>query len=105
MPSADKPTSDPLGASTDFSKLHTIAELRSDRTDDARLWAPRDALIEVLRLIDSGEIDPDCLLIRWAGWTKDDDHRREYGGRNAGLDELAIGGLLAKGLGTYDWEK
>lgn len=103
MPSTDKPTSDPLGATTDFSKLHTIGELRSERTDDARLWTPREALIETLRLIDAGEIDPDCMLIRWAGWDKDD--HREYGGRNAGMDELAIGGLLAKGLGTYDWEK
>lgn len=104
MPSTDKPTSDPLGAGTDFSKLHTIAELRADRTNDARLWTAREALIETLRLIDSGEIDPDCIVIRWAGWTKEDEHKREYGGRNAGADDLAIGGLLAQGLREFDWE-
>lgn len=100
----DRPTSDPLGSGTDFSKLHTIAELRAERANDARLWAPRDALVEVLRLIDTGEIDPDCVVIRWAGWRKDDDTKREYGGRNAGLDDLAIGGLLAQGLREFDWE-
>lgn len=41
----------------------SIAELRSDKTESARDWKPRDALISVLREIDSGEIDPEVLVI------------------------------------------
>lgn len=37
--------------------------MRSDKTESARDWKPRDALISVLREIDSGEIDPEVLVI------------------------------------------
>ena len=32
----------------------TIGEIRSDKTDRASDWAPRDALIDLLRRIDNG---------------------------------------------------
>lgn len=34
----------------------TIAEIRSTKEHDGRLWAPRDALVAVLRDIDAGKI-------------------------------------------------
>jgi hypothetical protein len=43
----------------------TIGQHRSDRTQLCSDWEPRDALIELLRRIDRGEIDPDSMVICW----------------------------------------
>jgi hypothetical protein len=43
----------------------SIQELRSDRTQNAADWSPRDALIAMLRKIDRGEIDSDALVVVW----------------------------------------
>lgn len=49
---------------TDFSDHpRSIAELRSDKENNAALWTPRDCLIDCLRKIDSGEIDPTAMVI------------------------------------------
>lgn len=51
---------------TDFSKYpETLGEIRSDRTSNASDWSPRDALISVLRLIDSGKESPDALVVAY----------------------------------------
>lgn len=44
----------------------SIAEIRSDRSQDAADWTPRDVLIAALRDIDSGLIKPDTLVIVWS---------------------------------------
>lgn len=50
----------------DFSNYPpTIGEVRSDRTHLASDWAPRDALIALLRDIDSGKVDVDALVIAY----------------------------------------
>lgn len=41
----------------------SIAEIRSDATQDAKDWTPRDVLIDLLRQIDGGELKPDALLV------------------------------------------
>lgn len=41
----------------------SVAEIRSDRSMNAKDWTPRDALISVLRDIDSGAVDPDALIV------------------------------------------
>lgn len=41
----------------------SITELKSDKTDRASDWTPRDALISLLREIDSGALDLDALVI------------------------------------------
>lgn len=41
----------------------SIGELRADRSQMASDWTPRDALIDMLRGIDSGEITLDALVI------------------------------------------
>lgn len=99
---ADKPTSDPLGASTDFSKVETIGGLRSDRTGRGFDWTPREALLEVLSMIDAGEIDPDTIAIGWAGWQKDNDTARQVGQRFAYQDPLAVSGLLSRVTSFYN---
>ena len=50
----------------DFSNApKSIAELRADRDHSAAKWTPRDALIAVLRQIDSGEINPSEMVIAY----------------------------------------
>jgi hypothetical protein len=44
----------------------TIGELRTAKDDDASVWSPRDVLIHTLRLIDSGDIDPDQMVVMWS---------------------------------------
>lgn len=41
----------------------SISELRSDKTECAADWTPRDALISTLRRIDSGELKVEALVI------------------------------------------
>lgn len=40
----------------------SLAEARSEREGDASIWTPRDALINLLRDIDSGVTNPDALV-------------------------------------------
>ena len=51
----------------------TLGEHRSDKSDQANDWTPRDALIAMLRDIDSGAASPDNLIIVWSvGHTRKD---------------------------------
>ena len=42
---------------------HSVSELRSEKTNDAADWTPRDVLIAALRDIDSGNQEPTCLVV------------------------------------------
>lgn len=97
-----RPVSDPLGAGTNFAKLETIGGLASDRTGRGCDWTPREVLIDVLRQLDAGEIDPDTLLVGWAGWRKDDDTARLVGQRFSYQDPMAMSGLIARVQNFYD---
>lgn len=41
----------------------SLNEMRSRRSGNAADWTPRDALIQMLRDIDSGTIQPDALVV------------------------------------------
>lgn len=41
----------------------TIGELRSNKTESARDWTPRDVLIDLLRDIDAKKMDPDAIVV------------------------------------------
>lgn len=43
----------------------SIGELRVARTEDARDWSPKEALVQLLRRIDAGEVAPDALVIAY----------------------------------------
>ncbi len=45
----------------------SVGDVRSERTMRAKDWTPREALIDVLRLIDSGEFAPDTLIVAMSG--------------------------------------
>ncbi len=44
----------------------SFLEVRSEQLADGGLWSPRDALICVLRQLDSGEIAPGELIVVWS---------------------------------------
>lgn len=51
-------------AREDFSQAPvSITELRSHKEQRCDRWTPRDVLIRMLRGIDSGEINPDALIV------------------------------------------
>lgn len=96
MANVDKPTSDPFGQSTDFSKVEAIGAHRAGRENSMQVQTPRDILIETLALIDRGELDPDTLVIAWGCWSADNEHERQSGFRVAAIDSLAVNGLLQR---------
>lgn len=63
----------PCHKSTESYASHpvSVAEIKSDRTDDPRVWTPRDALISLLREIDSGKVSPYSIAILFASRESD----------------------------------
>lgn len=54
----DKP---PPGSFADHPP--TIGEIRSNKSGLGNDWTPRDLLVSLLRELDSGQINPDTLLV------------------------------------------
>lgn len=52
----------------------SISELRSDKSGNAKDWTPRDALIALLRDIDSGKQDVDHAIICYRVRLKDGEY-------------------------------
>lgn len=50
----------------------SIAELRSDRTNNSADWSPRDVLIHMLRMIDEGDIAPNVLVVSYSTIREDE---------------------------------
>lgn len=44
----------------------TIGELRSDRSESATDWSPRELLISLLRGIDAGTLDPESMVVAFS---------------------------------------
>jgi hypothetical protein len=43
-----------------------VKEIRSDRTGKASDWTPRDCLVNLLRQIDNGDVNPTYLAVTYA---------------------------------------
>ena len=43
----------------------SVTEIRSDKSQNAADWSPRDVLINLLRQIDEGKADPTALVVAW----------------------------------------
>ena len=81
--------------SDDFKNYpKSITELKSDRSNKASDWTPRDALIDVLRMIDSGEIAPSTLIVCYRDRNDNDDIAMP-GFRVASPDPLLTLGMLS----------
>ena len=50
--------------SEDFSD-HPISlnAIRAEKLQDGKAWTPRDVLIDTLRRVDGGEVEPDSLVV------------------------------------------
>ncbi len=44
----------------------SITDIKADKSGNAADWTPRDALIDVLRMIDRGDIAPQTLFVGWS---------------------------------------
>lgn len=73
----------------------SLTEAMANRKHDSRLWTPRDALISLLRDIDSGLISPDALVAVCR--TQDSDGGYHTTFVNATPDVHVAMGLLARG--------
>ena len=70
----------------------TIGEIRSDKSDNARDWSPRDALITLLRRIDNG-LDVHSVVISYAD-TEEGEYRVHYLASSASRGEAL--GLITR---------
>ena len=43
----------------------SVGEILASRNGDGAKWTPREALVKILRMIDSGESSPDVLVIAY----------------------------------------
>ena len=44
----------------------TIGEIRASKEQTGAAWSPRDVLIELLRMIDRGDVAPDVLFVAYS---------------------------------------
>ena len=50
----------------------SITEARATKADMGHLWTPRDCLLQMLRDVDNGEIDPVDLIVAYSELLEDD---------------------------------
>lgn len=73
----------------------SLSEARASRSQSARDWTPRDALIELLRQIDRGEVRIDQLVMAYRCVDADSSTRTTF---SAAVPDLNAGlGLLTRG--------
>lgn len=73
-----------------------LGQVRAERSDDARDWSPRDALVSTLAAIDNGTISPDRLIVVFA---QPDGGLMKMNFRAATPDRHSTMGLLLDALG------
>jgi hypothetical protein len=74
-----------------------LAEKRAQDTGDCRLWTCKDALLACLRDIESGEINPEKLVVHY---TELDENTvdRHYSYYCAGVSTMEHAGMLAHAM-------
>lgn len=71
----------------------SISAVRADKSESSRDWSPRDALIDALGRIDTGELKPMCLSILIATENEDGSDQTTHvirAGRGIVLDGLLL---------------
>lgn len=78
----------------DFSNMPiSINEIKATTNRNGCMWTPRDALIDMLRNIDSGKLNPTRLIIVYS-MPLDAEHNRT-GYVQAGCSDIEFAGLLS----------
>lgn len=72
----------------------SISEVKSDKAKNGALWTPRDAIIDLLRDIDSGKEKPSDIVICFREVVDVDNGKVRTGFRNAAKDYHVSLGLL-----------
>lgn len=81
---------------TDFSNYPpSITEIKASRSGSGHDWTPTDVLINALREIQNGKINPDCLVVIFS--TPDDSHIYM-----SGPDKRTIIGTIERGKALAD---
>jgi hypothetical protein len=57
----------------DGSHVINISEVMARRKSDASLWKPRDVLEQLIKEIDSGEMNPDAMVVVYRHHEKGDE--------------------------------
>lgn len=73
----------------------SLTEAKANRDHDSRTWTPRDALISLLRDIDSGKINPNALVAVCRSLDEQGSYDTTF--VNATPDVHVALGLLARG--------
>jgi len=68
----------------------SLGEVKSERNGDGAEWTPRDVLVKTLRMIDSGEISPEVLVVSYS--------TKVEGKRTGRFWQSTPDGLLSLGL-------
>lgn len=81
----------------------SLSAVRADRSDAAGDWTPKDVLIDLLRQIDKGEINPDAMIVVFRDMKMDGE--RATGLSNCGKDGYVTLGMLHVAMNwiTRDW--
>lgn len=81
----------------------SLSAVRAEKSEAACDWTPKDVLIELLRQIDKGEINPDSLIIVFRDTKENGD--RETGLSYCGKDNYGTLGMLHVAMNwiTRDW--
>ena len=73
--------------------LSKVRSAKASESESAKLWTPRDALAEVIDMIDRGLIHPDALVVVWREQVGPGSTTTNF--RQAGPDLHTILGLLS----------
>lgn len=74
----------------------SITEARADKSSSAADWKPRDALIKLLREIDSGETNVDVVVVAYRFVNDDGSHSAGY--LNASPEEDVALGVVTRAV-------
>lgn len=74
----------------------SVTEAKADKSSDAADWKPRDALIKLLREIDSGQTNVDVVVVAYR--FVNDDGSLSAGYLNASPEEDVALGVVARAV-------
>jgi hypothetical protein len=72
----------------------SVTEIKAERSGDGSIWTARDALIDLLRDLDSGVVTADALVICFREPLPDGNAKTHF--RNACPDILVAQGLMQR---------
>lgn len=69
----------------------SLNEVRAERERDGKLWAPRDALVNLLRDIDTGQVNPTDMVVAYRVDTENGGHATRFVCAGPGALHVSLG--------------